>query len=226
MRRGPWRYLGDRDILQAALVTLLALVASLGVLYLAHFIRVWRIARRSPTRLSAPRTLLVFGRRLEQGEPEADFVSRLDRARAHAFDGLADRVLVLGGISDGGTVSEAEAGRRWLDSAGWPPAVPVLLEQQSIDSLENLHHARAILREGGPVPAVALVTSRYHLARCAYLAHRLAFHATPVAAEPALALSARYLARLILEAGYLMWIDTGFRWARLTGNQRVVARLS
>ncbi|KJV35318.1 YdcF family protein [Luteibacter yeojuensis] len=226
MRRGPWRYLGDRDILQAAVVTLVALAASLGTLYIAHFIRVWRIARLSPTRLAAPRTLLVFGRRLVHGEPEADFISRLGRARANAFDGMADRVLVLGGVSDGGRRSEAEAGLQWLDEAGWPPGVPLLLEQHSIDSLENLHHARDMLRGEGVLPPVALVTSRYHLARCAYLARRLAFHATPVAAEPALALTTRYLARLILEAGYLMWIDTGFRWARLTGNQRVVSRLS
>lgn len=226
MRRGPWRYLGDGDILIAAAVTLVALVASLGLLYVAHLVRVWRVATRSPLQAAAPRTLLVFGRKLVDGQPEADFVGRLDRARANAFEGFAPQVLLLGGRSDGGTVSEAEAGQQWLQGAGWPASVPLLLEQESVDSLENLRHARDILRREGRVPSVALVTSRYHLARCLYLARRLAFDAIPVAAEASFPGGYRYVRRMALEAGYLMWIDTGYRWARLTGNQRVVARLS
>jgi len=226
MRRGPLRYLGDGDVLVAAGVTLLALVGSLGLLYVAHFVRVWRVATLSPVRSRAPQTLLVFGRKLVGGQLEADFISRLDRARVQARDGLAPHVLLLGGRSDGGPISEAEAGRRWLQDGGWPAEVPLTLEQESIDSLENLRHARDILRCDAGLPSVALVTSRYHLARCLYLARRLAFDATPVAAEAAFPGGARYIRRMALEAGYLMWIDMGFRWARLTGNQRVVGRLS
>lgn len=226
MRRGPWRYLGDGDILVAAGVTLLALVGSLGLLYVGHFVRVWRIATRSPVKAADPRTLLVFGRKLVSGQVEADFIGRLDRARAVAIEGLAPTVLLLGGRSDGGDTSEAEAGRRWLQALGWPDAIPLVLEQESVDSLENLRHARDILRQHGGFPSVALVTSRYHLARCLYLARRLAFDATPVAAEPVFPGGARYLRRMALEAGYLMWIDVGYRWARITGNQRVVGRLS
>ncbi|QWT19282.1 YdcF family protein [Bacillus sp. NP157] len=226
MHRGVWRYLGDRDILQAAAVTLLLLIASAGLLYVAHLVRVWHIARRSLPRIDARQTLLVFGRRLVRGEPEHDFIERLACAQANASDGLAERVLVLGGLSGGGEISEAEAGQRWLVAAGWPAGVPLLLEQQSVDSLENLRHAREILRRAGTLPTVGLVTNRYHLARCLYLARRLAFEATPVAAEPVFTLTPRYVKRMALEAGYLMWIDTGMRWAALTGNQRVLARIA
>ena len=48
----------------------------------------------------------------------------------------------------------------------------------------------------------------------------------PVAAEPKLVLSRRYLVRLLAESGYLMWIDVGARWGRLIGHRRIVARLS
>lgn len=226
MRRGPWRYLGDGDILVAAGITLLALVGTLGLLYVAHFVRVWRVATRSPVHAKAAQTLLVFGRKLVGGQLEADFVNRLERARTNARDGLTPRVLLLGGRSDGGAVSEAEAGLRWLKGGEWPGNVPLILEQESVDSLENLRHARDLLRIEGSLPSVALVTSRYHLARCLYLAQRLAFDATPVAAEASFPGDYRYIRRMALEAGYLMWIDMGFRWARLTGNQRVVARLS
>jgi len=227
LRRGVWRYLGDRDILAAAVVTLLALAGTLGLLYVVHLVRTWRMALHAPAQAGHRGTLLVFGRRLVDERPEADFIARLERARRNVLDGRADRVLLLGGSADGGT-SEAEAGRRWLRQGEWPPGVPLALEQMSIDSLENLRHARELLRadDGGALPPVWLVTSRYHLARCMYLARRLGFDASPLAAEDRLRLTRRYVVRLAMEAGYLMWIDTGLRWAALTGNRRVVARVT
>ena len=226
LRRGVWRYLSDGDILIAALVTAVAFTATLGLLYVGHLVRVVWLAAASPARAPAARTLLVFGRRLVDDRPETDFVDRLERAREHAREGLADRVLLLGGYS-GGSVSEAEAGRRWLVQAGWPGKVPLTLEQLSIDSLENLRHARELLRdaEHESLPGVWLVTSRYHLARCLYLARRLGFDALPLAAERRLPVTTRYVLRLAMEAGYLMWIDTGMRWAAITGNRRMSTRI-
>jgi uncharacterized SAM-binding protein YcdF (DUF218 family) len=227
LRRGVWRYLSDRDILLAALVTAIVFVGSLGLVYVAHAVRVWRLARHSPAMSPRRGTLLVFGRRLVDDRPECDFISRLTCARDNARSGRADRALLLGGFS-GGTVSEAEAGRRWLVAEGWPDEVPLLLEQLSIDSLENLRHARELLRpsEGSDLPAVGLVTSRYHLARCMYLARRLGFDASPIGAEAHLSLDRRYVSRMLMEAGYLMWIDTGMRWAALIGNHRMASRIS
>jgi uncharacterized SAM-binding protein YcdF (DUF218 family) len=227
LRRGVWRYLSDRDILVAAAVTVVACAATGGLLYVAHLARVCWLAARAPARAGGRRAMLIFGRRLVRDRPEADFAGRLARARADALAGRAERVLLLGGYSGGG-ISEAEAGRRWLEAEGWPSSVPLELEQASIDSLENLRHARVLLCETGsdPLPPVWLVTSRYHLARCLYLARRLGFDAAPVAAEERLVLGRRYLARLLMEAGYLMWIDTGMRWARLTGNRRMADRIS
>jgi uncharacterized SAM-binding protein YcdF (DUF218 family) len=227
LRRGVWRYLGDGDILLAALVTLLVFVGSLGIVYIAHASRVWRLARGSPLLAGQHGTLLIFGRRLVDDRPEADFVGRLRRGRDNAVDGRAGRVLLLGGMS-GGSISEAEAGRRWLLAEGFPEGIPLVLEQVSIDSLENLRHARELLREraGDALPPVWLVTSRYHLARCLYLARRLGFDASPIAAEDRLPLNRRYVLRMLMEAGYLMWIDTGMRWAALIGNRRMAERIS
>jgi uncharacterized SAM-binding protein YcdF (DUF218 family) len=227
LRRGVWRYLSDRDILIAACVTFVVFVGSLGLVYVAHAVNVWGLARRSPVAVAQRRALLIFGRRLVDDRPETDFIQRLSRGRANVLAGAADRVLLLGGTS-GGTLSEAEAGRRWLLAEGWPVDIPLMLEQLSIDSLENLRHARELLRpvDDGPLPSVWLVTSRYHLARCLYLARRLGFDAEPVAAEPSLVLTRHYVVRMLMEAGYLMWIDTGMRWAAFTGNRRMAERIS
>jgi uncharacterized SAM-binding protein YcdF (DUF218 family) len=228
LRRGIWRYLGDGDVVHAAVVVLVALVGSAGLVWVGYFVHVWRIAARSPLVPSRPMTLLVFGRRLVGDTPEADYRQRLRRGLEIARDGDAERVLLLGGRS-GGRISEAAAGRAWLDGEGWPPGVPVQLEQASIDSLENLRHARSLLLEqdeGARLPAVALVTSRYHLARCLLLARRLGFDGQPVAAETLLPRHRRYLLRMAAEAAYVMWIDIGVRWAALIGNRRMAARIS
>jgi uncharacterized SAM-binding protein YcdF (DUF218 family) len=76
------------------------------------------------------------------------------------------------------------------------------------------------------LPPVALVTSRYHLARCLLLARRLGFESMPIAAEAQLPRQRRYIVRLIVESGYLMWIDVGVRWARLIGHRRMAERIT
>jgi len=226
--RNPWRYLRDADVLHAAVVTLLALVLSAGIVWLGYVAHVWRIARRAPTTLPGRWVVLVFGRQLVADEPEHDYRGRLSRALTLWRAGTACRVLLLGGRS-GGARSEAQSGHAWLQTQGLPVDADVELEQESVDSLENLRHARGLLQGGDRaevLPPVALLTSRYHLARCQLLARRLGFDGHPVAAEDAMPHTPRYLALLLMEAAYLMWIDLGVRWARLIGHRRMAARIS
>ena len=222
------RYLRDRDVQYAALVTVLVGLLSAGLVWLGYLIHVWRIAARSP--LAPPRrmTVLVFGQRLGHDRPQSDYRQRLRRALELLRQEQTAHLLLLGGRS-GGSCSEAEAGLLWLRQRGLPAAARIELEQDSIDSLENLRHARRLLQAqppAGELPAVALVTSRYHLARCLLLARRLGFDSVPIAAEPVLPRRPRYLGRLLMEATYLMWIDIGLRWARLTGRHRMTERIS
>ncbi|UGB37928.1 YdcF family protein [Frateuria soli] len=227
-QRNPWRYLRDADVLHAAVVTLLAVVLSAGIVWLGYVVHVWRIARRAPTTLRGRWVVLVFGRQLVADAPGADYRGRLARALALLREKTAGRVLLLGGRS-GGARSEAEAGHAWLQGQGLPADAHVELEQESVDSLENLRHARGLLQGGDRaevLPPVALLTSRYHLARCLLLARRLGFDGHAVAAEEGLPRTPRYLALLLMEATYLMWIDLGMRWARLIGHRRMAARIS
>jgi uncharacterized SAM-binding protein YcdF (DUF218 family) len=227
-RRNPSRYLRDADVLHAAAVTLLAVLLSAGLVWLGYVVHVWRIARRTPTSLPGRWVVLVFGRQLVADEPEHDYRGRLGRALVLLREGMARRVLLLGGRS-GGEPSEAQAGHAWLQRQGLPAGARVELEQESVDSLENLRHARGLLQGGDRaevLPPVALLTSRYHLARCRLLARRLGFDGHPVAAEDALPRTPRYLALLLVEATYLMWIDLGARWAGLVGHRRMAARIS
>ena len=222
------RYLGDRDVLHAAVVSVLVVLLSAGTVWLAYLIHVCRIAARSPLAPPGRMITLVFGRRLELDAPEHDYRQRLQRALALVQSQHTDHLLLLGGACEG-QVSEASAGYAWLQQQGLPGGVRVELEQESVDSLENLRHARQLLQgfnADAALPPVALVTSRYHLARCLLLARRLGFSGLPIAAEPTLPWQPRYLAVLLMEATYLMWIDLGLRWADLIGHRRMAARIS
>lgn len=221
------RYLADGDVRHAALVAVLALVCSGGLVFLGYLVHVWRIAWRSPLRPRQPMVVLVFGQRLVRDAPGEDYRHRLGRALALAGEALVERLVLLGGRGDG-AVSEAQAGLRWLSEHGLPEWVPVELEQESTDSWENLQQARVLLQAACgsmSLPAVALLTSRYHLARCQWLAQRLGFVCVTVAAEPCLRLTPRQLRLLVLEAAYLMWADLGMRWASLTGHARMAGRI-
>ena len=225
--RTAWRYLGDRDVQYAAVGTALAVLLSGGMVWLAYVIYVCRVALRSPLQLPQRMVVLVFGHQLRDGLPQLDYRWRLHRVLREAHADRAERILLLGGCSDG-MHSEAAAGYEWLRCHGLPAAVHVELEQESIDSLENLRQARRLLGAqlpGAALPPVALVSSRYHLARCQLLAHRLGFACVTIAAEPVLPHRAGYIGRLLLEATYLMWIDVGMRWATLTGRERMRSRL-
>ncbi|RAP56918.1 YdcF family protein [Oleiagrimonas sp. MCCC 1A03011] len=223
LRRGPWRYLRDADVLHSLCVALLVMVLSGGLVWLAYLIHVWRTAARSPLKPDRARVLLIFGRKLEGERPEQDYIHRLQRGLTLAREADIERVLLLGGNS-GSRITEARAGADWLHAADFPSDVPMELEQASTDSLENLRHARELLGHDER-PPVALVTSRYHLARCLLLARRLGFDAQPIAAEDRLPGHARYRLRMVLESGYLMWIDIGLRWAHLIGHERMAARI-
>jgi uncharacterized SAM-binding protein YcdF (DUF218 family) len=219
------RILRDTDALQGLLVTVLLLLASGGLLYAYYVIRVWNAARRAPAwpdlDPQRPARLLLFGKRCEDGEPDADFAGRIQRALALAGRHPQLELLLLGG---GPQPSEAAIARRELHAGGLPIDARVRLEDQSRDTLENLRHARSLLEAGEG--EVLLVSSRYHLARCSLFADWLGIPHRLCAAEERWAPSWRERGRLLLEAGYMNWVDIGRRWALLIGHQRMISKVS
>ena len=103
--------------------------------------------------------------------------------------------------------------------------VRVRLEHDSRDTLQNLRNARQLLSADESTPAV-LLSSRYHLARCALFARSLGISHQLCAAEDQLGWSVSNGLRLLSEAAYMMWVDVGARWARLIGHRRMLARIS
>ncbi len=82
--------------------------------------------------------------------------------------------------------TEAELAREWLLVLGIAADAPLVLESSSRDTMQNLRNARSQLREAAHHGRVTLLSSRYHLARCALFARQPGLDADVCAAEPTL----------------------------------------
>jgi uncharacterized SAM-binding protein YcdF (DUF218 family) len=181
------------------------------------------IARNSPVSLAERVELILLPcMRLEQDEPNSDFIQRLDRALLlHQVHGAT--VLLLGGHT-GGEISEATAGKNYLLQRGMPDT-HILLEERSRNTLENMYNARRLIATHG-FEQIAITSNRYHLARCRTLAAGLGIHAAACAAESSSRTPLQQWPRLLLEGYYLHWYATGKHWSRLTRNRHSLARIS
>lgn len=220
----------DRDVLHAGVVAGAACVLSLGMVYVGYFVHVLRVARKAPclpatAQSAAPECVLLFGKHAPTGLPDADFTARLDRAMS-LWQARPDRQLVLLGGGPVGFPSEADLAREGLLARGLAVDTPLLLEAKSRDTLQNLRNARDLLHAASGPVRVVLLSSRYHLARCALFARQLGFEAQVCAAEPRFRFSPAALWRLAGEAGYVCITDIGTRWARLIRHRRMLSRVT
>jgi len=217
--------LTDRDALHSLAVAALACVASLGVVYLGYLLHVVRIARSAPCEPARGETVLLFGKHAPGGRPDPDFQARLQRAATLWRLRPPRSMMLLGGGPAGGP-TEAALAHAHLLRLGVPHDAPLVLEDRSRDTLQNLRNARALWQHAAAPDTVTLLSSRYHLARCALLAGGLGMRWELCAAEPAFSWRPAALCRLAGEAAYVCWVDLGARWARLIGHERMLARLS
>ena len=216
--------IGDRDALHSLAVAAAACLLSGGLVYVGYFVHVVRVAQRARCLPEHGECLLLFGKHAPGGHIDHDFDARLDRAVSLWRERPLRHLVLLGGGAPG-EPSEAEVARGALFARGLAADAPLQLEAQSRDTLQNLRNARVLLGEGLP-RRVTLLSSRYHLARCALFARQLGFDAELCAAELRLQWGPRMLGRLAGEAAYVCWSDVGTRWARLIRHRRMLAKIS
>ena len=198
------RLIVDRDVLHAGAVAVAACVLSAGLVYVGYFVHVLRVARQAPCLPEHGECVLLFGKHAPQGRIDRDFAARLDRADVAVARTPAGAAWCCSAAARRTKPSEAEVARGGLLARGLAADAPLRLEAQSRDTLQNLRNARDLLG-GAPVsaPRVTLLSSRYHLARCALFARQLGFDWELCAAEPRLRLGPRTLLRIAGEAAYV-----------------------
>lgn len=155
--------------------------------------RVWWVARQD----EHPRSdaIVVLGASQFDGKPSTVFRARLQHAKALYEQGVAPRVITVGGGAPGDRFTEAEAGARFLRERG----VQVFAVGQGRNTLQSLEALKAEFRAKGWHTAV-LVTDPWHSLRARRMAEDLGIRAvtSPTRTGPAVrnrGTELRYVAR-------------------------------
>ena len=145
-------------------------VALVGLLVVAGtWVRVAQIADRDER--AAADAIVVLGAAQYDGDPSPVFRARLDHAAQLYRDGVAPRIVTIGGGRPDDVTTEGQAGAVYLTGAGIDPAalVPV---GAGADTLASLRAADGVLAARGWT-SVVLVTDPPHAARSALMARDL-----------------------------------------------------
>ncbi len=108
--------------------------------------RVWQTARVDGDR--AVDAVLVLGAAQYDGDPSPVFAARLRHALSLYEEGLAPRIVTVGGSRAGDEYTEAEAGRRYLIDRGVPASAVIAVGEGS-DTLGSMHAVAARAQQDG-----------------------------------------------------------------------------
>lgn len=187
-----------RRLVSAVVLAVLLVVAGTAV-------SVWWVARQD----DRPRSdaIVVLGASQFDGRPSSVFKARLQHARSLYEDGVAPRVITVGGGRPGDRTTEAEAGAAFLEERG----VEVLAVPEGRNTLQSLEAVEQVMAEEGWETAV-LVTDPWHSLRSRSMARAQGIDAqtSPTRAGPSVrtrGTQVRYIARET--AAYLYWKALG-----------------
>lgn len=127
--------------------------------------------------------IIVHGAGLNGVEPTPLLAGRIDKAfELWEHQGKQGKILVSGGQGADEQISEAEAMCRYLANKKAVPAEAIIKEDKSTTTMENLQFSDTIMKErsGAEPYRAAVVTSDYHVFRCAEYAHKLGISADGV----------------------------------------------
>ena len=175
-----------RRLVAAAVLTVLLVVGVTAV-------SIWYVARQDDRPQSD--VIVVLGASQFDGRPSSVFKARLQHARALWEDGVAPRVVTVGGSQPGDRTTEAEAGAAFLRERG----VEVVAVPEGTNTLESMVAVDELMSEQGWDSAV-LVTDPWHSLRSRTMARDQGIEAetSPTRAGPSVRTrdtQLRYIAR-------------------------------
>ena len=198
-RRGRSRRVVVRLLAGALALVLLLPVAAAGYV----------VAVGSRSDLTSTDAIVVLGAAQFDGEPSPVLEARLARALELSREGVAPRLVTVGGKRPGDRFTEAEAGRDWLIAHGADPDRVTAVETGS-DTAESLAAvARLAARRGWT--SITLVTDPAHEARSRAIAADAGLLARTAPTETGAGSSLTPEAVLRETAGLLHWWALG-RW--------------
>lgn len=154
--------------------------------------------------------VVVLGAAQFWGKPSPVLEARLTHAAALYDDGVAPRIITVGGNQPGDITTEAQAGRDWLVDAG-VPRVRITPVPTGSDTLTSLTAVAEKMAQKGWTSAT-IVTDPAHEARSLAMARALGIdaHGSPTQDGAGSSLTLDYVAR---ETAGLLWFWTIERWS-------------
>ena len=139
--------------------------------------------------------IVVLGAAQFDGDPSPVLRNRLDHAKLLYDEGVAPRIVTVGGKQSGDRFTEAAAGRNYLISQG-VPAQDVIAVESGRDTLQSLTDVAEVAQRKG-WDSITIVTDPAHTARSQAMAERLGFTATtsPTHGGPGSETTGAYIAR-------------------------------
>ncbi|MGE5653043.1 MAG: YdcF family protein [Bacillota bacterium] len=140
--------------------------------------------------------VLILGAGLDGDKPRPILQERLKASLYYLYEHEPTAIVVSGGQGSDETISEAEAMKRFLVTAGIDGSW-IRLEDRSTSTRENIANSAAIIHDlyRSSQPTVAIVTSGFHLFRAKRLAREYGLKPYGVAARTPPLLLPRYLVR-------------------------------
>lgn len=191
-----------------------AIVVFAVLIFVATVGRVWW----QGTQDDRPRSdvLVVLGAAQYNGKPSPVYRARLDHAAALFKDGVAPRVITVGGNRQGDRTTEGASGAAYLRKNDVPDGAVHAIESGS-NTYRSLQDVHALMVANGWRSAV-VVTDPWHALRARTMAADLGIdaHVSPVENGPVADSDARYIAKE--SVGYLCYAVFGGRCSNSDGS--------
>ncbi len=183
-------------IVLGALVVALLLVGGTAV-------RVWQLGRtdeRQPVDM-----IVVLGAAQYDGRPSPVFRARLQHALELYSEGVAPRIVTVGGAAAGDAFTEAQAGEQWLVENG-VPGQALLPVDEGRDTFESFEAVAAVAEQRGWRSAV-LVSDPWHSLRSRTMAADVGLDATtsPTKRGPVVQTRETQFRYIVRETGALIY---------------------
>lgn len=166
-------------------------------------VRVWQLGRvdeRRPVDM-----IVVLGAAQYDGEPSPVFRARLQHALDLYEEGVAPRIITVGGAAAGDAFTEAQAGEQWLVENG-VPGQALLPVDEGRDTYESFEAVAAVAEQRGWTSAV-LVSDPWHSLRSRTMADDVGLDATtsPTRRGPVVQTRETQLRYIVRETGALIY---------------------
>lgn len=204
-------------------------LSTLGLALVWYVAKVYQLAKTAQPNFQNE-TWILFGKQLNENQLEIDFKKRLNALIDQLIIEKPKCIVLQGGITGKNSLSEAQAGQAYLFNSTkftrlYSSEIPLIIEDKSKNTLENLKHTRQYLQQAKLPLKVTLISNRYHLLRCSIMAHNMGFSTVCIPAEKEWSLNLTQAYKILLEAFFLNWYCTGNFVSQLLNNQRILQKI-